>query len=83
MRQLVSKQKATKSQLKLNREKRLQNLKNAFIVKDLSALPNGAVVVIVDDVVTTGASLNEVAQVIKQFRPDVKVWGLAVARHVG
>lgn len=80
---LAKKSKATASQLTLNREKRLKNLTSAFVPQNLEQLPKGICVVLVDDVTTTGATLNELAKAIKGVRPDLKIWGLVVARHTG
>lgn len=53
----------TKSQTKLNREQRKQNMKKAF---SLSRSVEGKKLLIVDDVVTTGATLNSCAGVLKE-----------------
>lgn len=79
--QLVEKKKATVSQLALNRQERLKNLTSAFSPLSMEKVPKNACIVIVDDVTTTGATLDEVAKVIKNSRPDLKVRGLVVARH--
>lgn len=79
---LTKKVRATLSQLKLWRQERLTNLQTAFISQGLEKVPEGACVVIVDDVTTTGASLNEVAKVIKFVRKDIQIWGLVVARQM-
>lgn len=57
-------------------------MQTAFISQGLEKVPEGACVVIVDDVTTTGASLNEVAKVIKFVRKDIQIWGLVVARQM-
>lgn len=81
---LAKKTRATASQLSLKREKRLKNLAGVFeSLEALKALPKGAVLVLVDDVTTTGASLNELATTLKNKRPDLQYWGLVIARHMG
>ncbi len=52
----------TKSQTKLNRERRKQNMRNAF---RLSSSVEGKKLLIVDDVITTGATLNSCAGVLR------------------
>ncbi|XQF89312.1 ComF family protein [Pseudoalteromonas espejiana] len=55
--------KATQAQSQLSKAKRIKNLKNAFIcTQDMS----GKTVAIIDDVMTTGATLNAATQVLKQ-----------------
>ena len=65
-----------KPQTKLKRRERLHNIKNSFAWKgdDL----NGKTIILVDDVVTTGATMNEAAQTLKQNGAK-KVLGVAVA----
>lgn len=76
------KNKATTSQVKLNRAERLKNLTLAFKFVEKEKLPHGATLLIVDDVTTTGATLNELAKTVKIKRPDLQVWGLVLARHL-
>ncbi|WP_166111295.1 ComF family protein [Pseudoalteromonas sp. Z9A5] len=55
--------KKTYSQSKLSKAKRIKNLKNAFIcTKDMS----GKTVAIIDDVMTTGATLNAATSALKK-----------------
>ena len=77
------KSRATVSQVKLNRTERLKNLSSAFEFIDGKKLPQGAILLIVDDVTTTWATLNELAKTVKIKRPDLQVWGLVLARHLG
>lgn len=51
-------------QLGLNRAERLQNIDGLFHIKS-NSLIKGAKFLIIDDVVTTGASINEAAKVLK------------------
>ncbi|MBQ4800142.1 ComF family protein [Pseudoalteromonas sp. MMG006] len=55
--------KKTQAQSELSKAKRVKNLKNAFIcTQDMS----GKTIAIIDDVMTTGATLNAATQALKQ-----------------
>lgn len=73
---LVRKKK-TKPQAKLEGEERSKNLRDAFrIVHGEEFL--GKRVILVDDVFTTGSTMREAAQVLREAGTS-EVWGLAVA----
>ena len=55
----------TNPQANLTAEKRRFNVEDAFAVND-KAFVNGAVVIIIDDVITTGSTINECAKELKQ-----------------
>lgn len=78
---LSKKKRATSSQVRLTREQRFKNLEKAFMVKNLASLPSESLILIVDDVTTTGATLNELAKTLKTQRPDLRVWWMVIARH--
>ena len=59
----LSRVKRTSSQTGLNRKQRSENIKNAFQVKDAVKI-NGRRILLVDDVYTTGATINECAGVL-------------------
>ncbi|MCB0727274.1 MAG: ComF family protein [Ignavibacteriae bacterium] len=57
----------TSTQTKLSREDRISNMKNAFIInEDYKEIISGKRIIVVDDVVTTGSTLNEVIKVLKE-----------------
>lgn len=56
----------TKTQTQLNRKKRLKNVKNAFALTQKTKIEKTSRYVIVDDVFTTGATLNACAKVLKK-----------------
>ena len=58
---------------------RLNNIKDCFEYVGAKELIKGRVVILVDDVVTTGSTMNECAKVIKKGGAR-KVWGFAIAR---
>lgn len=67
----------TKQQTKLSRTERLQNVRGAFSVSEVSGLER-AYAFIVDDVSTTGATLSEASKTLA--RAGAEVHALALAR---
>lgn len=61
---LLVRTKDTPPQSGLGRKERLKNIKGAFSLNDRDGLPRS--VIVVDDVFTTGATVNEVARVLKK-----------------
>ena len=68
----------TISQVGLSREERIENMHDAFRVRE-SAKVNGRSVIVVDDVMTTGTTLSECARMLKQAGAE-RVWAATVAR---
>mgnify|MGYP001179605539 CR=1 FL=1 len=64
-----------RAQAKLNSAERLHNLMDSFYVTARPPL----LVILVDDVVTTGATLQEAAKTLKQAG-TLEVWGLVIAK---
>ena len=64
----------------LNAQHRKENIKKAFCLntKSQNDLKNKTVI-LVDDVCTTGATLNECAEVLKDLKPK-DIWGLVLAK---
>lgn len=77
---ILNRMKPTKSQTELDREERKQNVHEAFAVLDTSHLSEKKVI-LVDDVVTTGATMNECARVLKT-NGAIEVIGMALASPV-
>ncbi len=71
------KNKNTMAQAKLDQEERKNNLKNCFEWKGKKL--NDEKIIIVDDVYTTGTSLNEAAKVLKENGAK-EVWALVLAK---
>jgi ComF family protein len=65
-------------QVRLNRAQRLKAVEGNFVCFKPAAVA-GKRVLIVDDVITTGATMNECASVLKEAGAKA-VWGLAVAK---
>ena len=75
---VLVRQRETLSQVALSREERIQNVRGAFRVSAAGRV-KGRVVVVVDDVMTTGTTLSECAHVLKQAGAE-GVWAATVAR---
>ncbi len=69
----------TRSQVGLNRNQRLVNLVNAFDCPTI--IDTNALVIIIDDIITTWASLSELARSIRQTNPSAIVRWACVARN--
>ncbi|MBI1977143.1 MAG: ComF family protein [Candidatus Omnitrophica bacterium] len=63
---VLKKRKRTLPQSKLRREERLANLENAFCT-DASPKIRGKHILLIDDIFTTGSTINECAKVLKQY----------------
>ena len=72
---LVERIRFTRPQTKLKREQRLENIQNAFTLTKPQALNK---YLLVDDVVTTGATLNEIARLLKKSGAN-EVWAVTAA----
>ncbi len=77
---LLTKTKHTSSQTALDRQKRLLNLKSVFMLKPTISLQDIKLVIIVDDITTTGSTLQEAAKSIKQTYPHLTIWWAVLAR---
>ncbi|MBL7129663.1 MAG: ComF family protein [Ignavibacteria bacterium] len=64
---LVKRIRHTKSQTKLSQSERIENVKDAFeINKNYEGKISGKRIILVDDVVTTGSTLNEIIKVLRK-----------------
>ena len=75
---LLIKTKNTRSQTDLKEEKRIINVKDVFEVKNKKEAKD-KVILLVDDVFTTGSTLNEAAKALKKSGAR-EVWGVTLAR---
>ena len=74
---VLIKQKETKEQKKLKRDERYENIKDAFNIKKGIEVKNYNIILI-DDVVTTGATLQEAYKLLKKFEvKEIKLLTLA------
>ena len=76
----LKKNKKTKSQASLDRNWRLNNLKNAFSFKDVNSLMGVNTLILVDDVTTTWSTMNEVAKLVKSQYPDICIRWVVLCR---
>ena len=78
---LLRRKKYLPAQAKLPRPARIVNIKSAFAYNEkFSQADRGMNLILVDDVYTTGATMQECASVLKKSGFD-KVWGLVIARR--
>lgn len=71
--------KKTQPQVELSVVEREKNIKDSFDLKNPQAV-RGKIVYLIDDVFTTGATLEEAARVLKRAGAK-EVWGIVVARE--
>ena len=70
--ELLEKVKDNKTQAGLSQKERLENLKGTFKIKDgTEDKISGKNILIIDDVFTTGATLNECSSVLKKAKPKL------------
>ena len=74
---LIKRKYNTKPQSLLSGKERQKNIKNAFDLKDSSKI-SGKHILIIDDIMTTGSTLNELGKLLKN-KGAVKVVGAVVA----
>jgi competence protein ComFC len=77
---IVRRIKNTKHQAYINREGRINNIKDSFYVSKLNDDIKKAV--IIDDVLTTGSTINEVGRVINDRCPNIKISGIVLFRSL-
>lgn len=75
---IIIKKRRTKRQVDLKGKKRRQNLKDVFVVRQ-SLNMTGKTIILVDDITTTGTTLQECAKVLKRAGAR-RVWGLVIAK---
>lgn len=73
--------KNTAAQAGLGKEEREKNLQNSFQLKNGDAV-KGKIIYLVDDVYTTGATMEECAKTLKEAGA-AQVWGITAAREFG
>lgn len=74
------KTKTTRAQIKLSGKEREQNLKGAFVVRKPFDFAQNKKIFLVDDVYTTGSTMEECAKILKEAGAK-QVWGIAISRE--
>lgn len=69
-----------KTQVKLTREERIANVKDKFFLKSPINLNQYKVCVIVDDVITTGATMMAITDLLNEQYPHLSVIWLTIAK---
>jgi competence protein ComFC len=77
---VLTRNKNTVSQTTLNREERKENVHRAFQIRNGSDI-SWKTIILVDDLITTGATMNECAKVLKENGAE-RIIGFAVASPV-
>lgn len=72
--------KYTETQTKKNKLERLENIKNAFEISKVNEL-EGKSILLVDDVITTGSTLSECINVLKNVK-GIKITVLVLAKAI-
>ncbi|MDP2090417.1 MAG: phosphoribosyltransferase family protein [Candidatus Gracilibacteria bacterium] len=76
---LIKKVKKTRQQSKLNKEERMNNLNDSFILNDKKIInKHNKIVIIIDDVISTGSTINEMSKLFKKSGYK-KIIGLIIA----
>lgn len=79
---LLTKIRHTTSQTKLSRAKRKHNLNGAFRYTLIQTLPaHIQTIIIIDDILTTGSTLNEAWTILRASNPKLHIRGVTVGRH--
>lgn len=75
---IITKSKNNKSQTKKNKFTRWENVKNTFGI-DIHAIRKFNHIAIIDDVITTGSTLESIVKIINQHIPSIKVSIISLA----
>lgn len=74
---LLTRPKRHQAQVGLDRMQRQRNLRNAFVLPPNSVIP--ARIALVDDVITTGATANELCKILRRHGAEhISLWTVAV-----
>jgi len=76
---VLCRRRSTPSQTQLTDDLRAENMTGAFEL-DYALEPNRSIVILIDDVATSGATLVACAQTLRSLTSVRQVWGLTIAR---
>ena len=77
--QILQKTKQTQAQTKLDRTTRLVNLENCFEIQEIDKKIK--TICLIDDICTTGTTLNECVKILKQNYPYLEIFALVLASN--
>jgi predicted amidophosphoribosyltransferase len=77
--EVIAKEKETTSQTRKNRFIRYQNAQNVFKIKDSTQLKQLRSILIIDDVITTGATIEALINCILTENPEIKLYVATLA----
>jgi len=80
-REILRRIKNTVTQTQLTAEERRQNMQDAFAVKKNINLTKVKSVILIDDVLTTGSTMNSAAEVLRKVGIQ-RIYGLTVAAPI-
>ena len=75
---IILKKVNNKRQVTVSKRIRHKNIKGVYSCRNISKIPNNSNILLVDDVITTGSTIKEVALTIKKERPDLNISGLSI-----
>ncbi|MCH2189057.1 hypothetical protein MK079_04500 [Candidatus Gracilibacteria bacterium] len=77
---IIYRKKYTRQQSHLGKKERQENIKNAFVInKKYTDILDKKHIILVDDVVSTGATLNEIKNIIKQQSSPLSIHFCCIA----
>ena len=77
---ILIKKKSTRSQTEKSREDRLNNLKNSFEIRNANHL-NDKHVLLVDDIITTGSTIETAAEQLTMYGAKVSLIVVAIGKY--
>lgn len=79
--ELFTKQRWTRSQTNFKKSKRASNISWSFALHPWLSIPKNTTIILVDDVMTTWSTLQELWWILKEQHPTVRIYWLVIARH--
>lgn len=80
MPEILAKRRANQSLKKLKRDQREEVLKDNYYIADTSKLSNGDTILIIDDVSTSGTTVNTIRKVLKDKYPNSPIYAFFLCK---